>query len=89
MNDLLQESKDRQAFVAAAQWHRSWCADHVAASAKARKQRAPTLLIEASLKHRFPLIPPHMLERATLRQVSVAVRKIGDGQSSASPPAFW
>ena len=38
----------------------------------------------ASLKQRFPLIPPDVLERATLRQVSVAVRRIGDGQSTLS-----
>ena len=38
----------------------------------------------ASLKQRFPLIPPDVLERVTLRQVSVAVRRIGDGQSTLS-----
>ena len=38
----------------------------------------------ASLKQRFPLIPPDVLERATLRQVSVAVRKIGAGQNTLS-----
>ena len=38
----------------------------------------------ASLKERYPLIPPEVLERATLRQVSVAVRRIGDGQSALS-----
>ena len=36
----------------------------------------------SSLKQRFPLVPPDVLERATLRQVSVAVRKIGEGQSA-------
>ena len=36
----------------------------------------------ALLKERFPEMPPDVLERATLRQVSVAVRKIGDGQST-------
>eukprot|EP00973_Karenia_brevis_P066826 9289697-Karenia_brevis.AAC.1 len=39
----------------------------------------------SSLKQRFPMIPPDVLERATLRQVSVAVRKIGDGQSTLTP----
>ena len=38
----------------------------------------------SSLKQRFPLMPPDVLERATLRQVSVAVRRIGDGQSALS-----
>ena len=38
----------------------------------------------ASLKQRFPRVPPDVLERATLRQVSVAVRKIGDGQGALS-----
>ena len=38
----------------------------------------------SSLKQRFPLIPPDVLERATLRQVSVAVRRIGDGQGTLS-----
>ena len=38
----------------------------------------------SSLKQRFPLVPPDVLERATLRQVSVAVRRIGDGQSTLS-----
>ena len=38
----------------------------------------------SSLKQRFPLVPPDVLERATLRQVSVAVRKIGEGQSTLS-----
>ena len=36
----------------------------------------------SSMKQRFPVIPPDVLERATLRQVSVAVRKIGEGQSA-------
>ena len=34
----------------------------------------------ASLKQRFPGIPSDVLGRATLRQVSVAVRNMGDGQ---------
>ena len=38
----------------------------------------------ASLKERYPLIPPDVLDRATLRQVSVTVRKIGAGQSTLS-----
>ena len=38
----------------------------------------------SSMKQRFPVIPPDVLERATLRQVSVAVRKIGAGQSARS-----
>ena len=38
----------------------------------------------SSLKQRFPLIPPDVLERATLRQVSTAVRKIGYGQNALS-----
>ena len=38
----------------------------------------------ALLKERFPEMPPDVLERATLRQVSVAVRRIGDGQSTLS-----
>ena len=38
----------------------------------------------ALLKERFPEMPPDVLEPATLRQVSVAVRKIGDGQSTLS-----
>ena len=38
----------------------------------------------ALLKERFPEMPPDVLERATLRQMSVAVRKIGDGQSTLS-----
>ena len=38
----------------------------------------------SSMKQRFPVIPPDVLERATLRQVSVAVRKIGDGQRTLS-----
>ena len=38
----------------------------------------------SSLKQQFPVIPPDVLERATLRQVSVAVRKIGEGQSTLS-----
>ena len=31
-----------------------------------------------------PLDPPDVLERATLRQVSVAVRKMGNGQGALS-----
>ena len=38
----------------------------------------------ALLKERFPEMPPDVLERATLHQVSVAVRRIGDGQSTLS-----
>ena len=38
----------------------------------------------ASLKERFPGMPPDVLQRAPLRQVSVAVRRIGDGQSALS-----
>ena len=38
----------------------------------------------SSLKQRFPLIPPDVLERATLRQVSVAVSKMRAGQSTLS-----
>ena len=37
----------------------------------------------ALLKERFPEVPPpDVLQRAPLRQVSVAVRRIGDGQSA-------
>ena len=38
----------------------------------------------ASLKERFPGMPPDVLQRAPLRQVSVAVRRIGGGQSALS-----
>ena len=36
----------------------------------------------ASLKERFPGMPPDVLQRAPLRQVSVAVRRFGDRQSA-------
>ena len=36
----------------------------------------------ASLKERFPGMPPDVLQRAPLRQVSFAVRRIGDRQSA-------
>ena len=38
----------------------------------------------ASLKQRFPGMPPEVLQRAPLRQVSVAVRRFGDRQSPLS-----
>ena len=38
----------------------------------------------ASLRERFPRVPPDVLDRATLRQVSVAVRKMGNGQGALS-----
>ena len=38
----------------------------------------------ATLTQRFPGMPPNVLELANLRQVSVAVRKAGDGQSTLS-----
>ena len=38
----------------------------------------------ALLKERFPEMPPDVLQRAPLRQVSVAVRKFGDRQSPIS-----
>ena len=38
----------------------------------------------ASLKERFPGMPPDVLQRAPLRQVSVAVRRFGDRQSPLS-----
>jgi hypothetical protein len=38
----------------------------------------------ASLKERFPGMPPDVLLRAPLRQVSFAVRRIGDRQSALS-----
>ena len=38
----------------------------------------------ALLKERFPEMPPDVLQRAPLRQVSVAVRRFGDRQSALS-----
>ena len=38
----------------------------------------------ALLKERFPEMPPDVLQRAPLRQVSVAVRRHGDRQSPLS-----
>ena len=38
----------------------------------------------ASLRKRFPELPPDVLERAALRQVSVAVRRAGVGQGTLS-----
>ena len=38
----------------------------------------------ASLKERFPGMPRDVLQRAPLRQVSVAVRRFGDRQSPLS-----
>ena len=38
----------------------------------------------ALLKERFPEMPPDVLQRAPLRQVSVAVRRLGDRQSPLS-----
>ena len=38
----------------------------------------------ALLKERFPGMPPDVLRRAPLRRVSVAVRRLGDGQSALS-----
>ena len=38
----------------------------------------------ALLKERFPEMPPDVLQRAPLRQVSVAVRRFGDRQSPLS-----
>ena len=54
--------------------------------ALARQQRASGRAGErlASLKERFPGMPPDVLQRAPLRQVSVAVRRIDDGQSALS-----
>ena len=38
----------------------------------------------ALLKQRIPSLPPDLLGRATLRQLSIAVRKVGEGQSTLS-----
>ncbi len=38
----------------------------------------------ASLKKRLPGMLPDVLERATSRQVSIALRRLGDGQSTLS-----
>ena len=48
----------------------------------ARRRYASKRLL--SLKRRFPLIPHDVLDRATLRQVSVAVRKVDCGQKTLS-----
>ena len=38
----------------------------------------------ASLKERFPMMPSDVLQRAPLRQVSVAMRRMGEGQCALS-----
>ena len=48
------------------------------------ERRRHTAKRMATLKQRFPELPPDLLGRATLRQVSVAVRKMGESQSTLS-----
>ena len=72
------------------QWHRPWALTMSQRTEEQLRRRANnarrryTSKRLSSLKQRFPLMPPDVLERATLRQVSVAVRRIGDGQSALS-----
>ena len=48
------------------------------------ERRRYTAMRLASLRKLFPELPPGVLERAALRQVSVAVRRAGAGQGTLS-----
>ena len=48
------------------------------------ERRRHTAMRLAALRKLFPEMSPDLLERAALRQVSVAVRRVGVGQSTLS-----